>query len=105
MMRILISALLVFLFALNIQLWKWDGAGVRQVRALQGAVVEQRAENAVLEERNKALEAEVRSLKEDLEAIEERARTELGMIRKDEVFFHILEEDAEGGDSLVARSD
>jgi cell division protein FtsB len=105
MTRILVSVLLVLLFALSIQLWKWDGAGLRQVRALQVAVSNQRAENAALEERNKALEAEVRSLKEDLEAIEERARTELGMIRKDEVFFHILEEDAEGGDSLAARSD
>lgn len=48
--------------------------------------------NAKLRERNQALEAEVRDLKQGLEAIEERARSELGMIKKDEVFYQVVEE-------------
>jgi cell division protein FtsB len=90
-MKIVIAVLIVLLFALNVQLWRTDGKGVRQVRALQVAVAKQQAHNATLEERNKALEAEVRSLKQDLEAIEERARVDLGMIQKGETFFHVLE--------------
>jgi cell division protein FtsB len=57
---------------------------------LQETVQAQRSENARLKERNSALEAEVKSLKEGFDAIEERARVELGMIRKGETFFHIL---------------
>jgi cell division protein FtsB len=44
-----------------------------------------------LQERNAALEAEVQDLKQGLEAVEERARSELGMIKKDETFFQIIE--------------
>ncbi|HEX2199312.1 MAG TPA: septum formation initiator family protein, partial [Burkholderiales bacterium] len=51
----------------------------------------QRATNRLLEGRNSALAAEVRDLKQGIEAIEERARYELGMIREDEVFFQIVE--------------
>jgi cell division protein FtsB len=56
----------------------------RQVRA-------QHDTNERLRGRNQALEAEVRDLKQGLEAIEERARSELGMIKQDEVFFQIIE--------------
>jgi cell division protein FtsB len=51
----------------------------------------QQDKNAALEQRNVALEAEVRDLKQGLEAIEERARYELGMIKSDEVFFQVVE--------------
>lgn len=51
----------------------------------------QRETNQKLKARNAALDAEVRDLKRGLDAIEERARSELGMIREDEVFFHVLE--------------
>jgi cell division protein FtsB len=50
--------------------------------------------NGRLKARNAALDAEVRDLKQGLEAIEERARSELGMIRHDEIFFHLLEDKA-----------
>ena len=96
-MRILIAGLVVILLVLNIHLWRSDDTGVRQMRALQAAVEVQRMENSSLDERNRALEAEVKSLKEDLEAIEERARAELGMIRDDETFFYVLE--SEGNES------
>ena len=60
----------------------WDVA--QQVRA-QGET------NQKLRARNAALDAEVRDLKQGLDAIEERARSELGMIKEDEIFFHVLE--------------
>ena len=91
-MRVLIVVLVVLLLLLNVQLWKTDGQGVRQVRTLEVLVETQKRQNAALEERNRALEAEVNSLKQDLDAIEERARVDLGMIREDETFFHVLEQ-------------
>jgi cell division protein FtsB len=51
----------------------------------------QRARNDALQGRNAALDAEVRDLKQGLEAVEERARFELGMLRQDEVFFQIVD--------------
>lgn len=77
--------------ALNVQLWLSDTQGLPKVRLLQAALQEQQNENAQLEERNQALAAEVSNLKEGVAAIEELARTELGMIRKDETFFRVLE--------------
>jgi cell division protein FtsB len=92
-MRILIAVLIGMLLFMNTLLWKMDDRGVRKVRSLQAAIETQVAQNKALKERNAALEAEVKSLKEGFAAIEERARTEMGMIRKDETFYHILEED------------
>jgi cell division protein FtsB len=53
-------------------------------------VQEQKDANARLRQRNGALDAEVRDLKQGVEAIEERARYELGMIRQDEIFFQVI---------------
>jgi cell division protein FtsB len=64
---------------------------MRDVWALREAIEQQKQENQRLLERNAALEAEVQDLKQGLEAIEERARSELGMIKKDETFFQIIE--------------
>ena len=55
-------------------------------------LAEQRDENERLAERNAALEAEVLDLKQGLDAVEERARSELGMIKEDEVFYQIVED-------------
>jgi len=90
-MRWLIALLMVLLVYLQYRLWVGDGS-LAEVWRLRGAVAEQRAENARLQERNQALDAEVRDLKEGLEAVEERARSELGMIREGEVFYQIVEE-------------
>lgn len=90
-MRILIGILSILLVILNGQLWLFADRGIPKVLVLQEAVQAQRTENARLKERNSALEAEVKSLKEGLEAIEERARVELGMIRQGETFFYILD--------------
>ncbi|MCW8928577.1 MAG: septum formation initiator family protein, partial [Gammaproteobacteria bacterium] len=59
---------------------------------MDARVKQQKQENSQLDERNKALEAEVRDLKQGLEALEERARSDLGMIKKDETFFQVVEE-------------
>ena len=59
---------------------------------LHRTVVLQEQDNAVLEERNQVLAAEVQDLKSGLDAIEERARSELGMVKEDETFFQIIEE-------------
>jgi cell division protein FtsB len=91
-MRILITALISLLLLSNLLLWKFDDRGIRQIHHLKTAIEAQKAENAALVERNSALEAEVNSLKKGLEAIEERARAEMGMIGKGETFFYLLEE-------------
>lgn len=65
--------------------------GVRKTRQLQQAVAETRIELATLERRNAALAAEVNNLKHGLEAAEERARADLGMIGDTESFYQIID--------------
>ncbi len=89
-MRIVIAILLVLLALLQYRLWVGDG-GVAEVWRLGKQVDAQRQENRMLRERNGLLEAEVIDLKEGLEAIEERARRELGMVKQDETFYLIVE--------------
>ena len=91
MMKWLTGIFLVLLLLLQYSLWFGNG-GLLRVWQLNQSVEAQKAENARLKERNEALEAEVRDLKKGLEAIEERARTDLGMIKKDETFFQVIEE-------------
>jgi cell division protein FtsB len=75
--------------ALQYPLWIGKGSWTR-VWDLDRQIEAQRATNANLKQRNDALDADVRDLKEGTEAIEERARLELGMIRKDEVFYQVV---------------
>jgi cell division protein FtsB len=82
-------ALLVLIAALQYPLWSGKGGWLR-VWELDRQLQEQRAANEKLRQRNAALEAEVRDLKNGYEAIEERARSELGMIKPDEVFYEVL---------------
>ncbi len=89
-MRLLIAILVLLLVALQYRLWLGDG-GIREVWELKQAIRDQRTENAALVERNRALDAEVRDLKTGLDAVEERARSEVGMIREGETFFRIVE--------------
>ena len=74
--------------ALQYPMWLGKG-GWLQVREYDRQLAEARAQNARLKARNEALDADVRDLKTGSEAIEERARSELGMIRQDEVFFQL----------------
>ena len=72
-------------------LWLGKG-GWSRVWEVDQQIHAQREINQKLQLRNAALDAEVRDLKQGLEAIEERARSELGMIKQDEVFFQLLED-------------
>ncbi len=87
-MRWLALVFVVLIAALQYPMWLGKG-GWLSVRELDRQVAAQRAANAKLKERNNALDAEVRDLKTGTEAIEERARSELGMVKNDEVFFQI----------------
>ncbi len=89
-MKALIAILIVLLLVLQYKLWFGDG-NMREVWQLQAAIEEQKKQNEELRERNAALEAEVKDLKQGLDAIEERARSELGMIKKGETFYQIIE--------------
>ena len=87
-MRWLAIAFAVLILALQYPMWLGKG-GWLQVREYDRQLAAQREANAKLKMRNDALDADVRDLKTGSEAIEERARAELGMIRQDEVFFQI----------------
>ena len=88
-MRPLAYALAAFILLLQYPLWLGKGGWLR-VWGLERQVQEQKQANAGLLQRNGALEAEVRDLKQGFEAIEERARYELGLIKQDEVFFQVV---------------
>ncbi len=78
--------------AMQGQLWLSDD-GFRKTRGLSGAVAAQRGQNQVLRNRNTSLDAEVINLKQGREAAEERARTDLGMIGKNETFYQVIPAD------------
>ena len=88
-MRLLLLVLVVLLGLIQYPLWLGKG-GWFTVWDLQSQVAEQRQINDGLRTRNAALDAEVRDLSEGTEAVEERARGELGMMREGEVFVQIL---------------
>ena len=88
-MRILSLVLAALIVLLQYPLWLGKGGWLR-VWEIDRQVNAQKDGNAKLRVRNDALDAEVRDLKQGYDAIEERARYELGMIRQDEIFFHIL---------------
>jgi cell division protein FtsB len=87
-MKILACVLGALILLVQVPLWFGKGGWMRAWE-VDRQVQAQRGKNAQMENRNAALAAEVRDLKQGTEAIEERARTELGMVRNDEVFFHI----------------
>ncbi|MBK8323002.1 MAG: cell division protein FtsB [Betaproteobacteria bacterium] len=88
-MKALAALLAGLVLALQVPLWFGKG-GWLKVRELDRQLAEQRAGNDRLKVRNDALDAEVRDLKQGLDAVEERARVELGMIRQDEVFYQVV---------------
>ena len=85
-MKLLALILVGMLVALQYPLWFGKGGWLR-VRDLQQQVDAQKSVTAKLEARNRAFDAEVRDLKSGYDALEERARSELGMIRQDEWFY------------------
>jgi cell division protein FtsB len=87
--KYLATTLAVLVIALQYPLWLGKGGWTR-VWDLERSLALQRDTNAKLKARNDALDAEVRDLKQGTEAIEEHARLELGMIRRDEVFYQVV---------------
>ena len=88
-MKLLTLALIALIVLLQHPLWLGKGGWLR-VWDVDQQVRAQRDANQKLGLRNTALDAEVRDLKQGLDAIEERARSELGMIKRDEMFFQVL---------------
>ena len=88
-MRIVSGILLVFLVLLQYRLW-FGKNSVPDYIALKDEVARQQLDNNKLKQRNKLLYADTDDLKSGLEAIEERARKELGMIKEEETFFRII---------------
>ena len=89
-MKPVIAILLASLVALQYQLWLGD-RGMSEVHRLEAEVERRVEDNARLEARNRRLAAEVHDLKEGLEAVEERARSDLGMIGRDETYYQLVE--------------
>jgi cell division protein FtsB len=88
--KVLSLILTALIILLQYPLWLGKGSWLK-VWEVDQQVVAQYETNQKLKTRNAALDAEVRDLKQGYEAIEERARSELGMIKEDEVFFYITE--------------
>jgi cell division protein FtsB len=90
-----VKTLILFFVALIalLQYPLWLGQGSwKSVWQLNQKVEEQTRNNQILKSRNEALDAEVRDLKSGQDAIEERARSELGMLKNDEVFYQVLDQ-------------
>jgi len=88
-MRALLAILLLVLLALQFKLWFGEG-GYRNVQRLAQRVEQQAQENELLAQRNRELQAEVEDLRQGMEAIEERARSELGLIKENEEFYQVV---------------
>jgi cell division protein FtsB len=88
-MKWLTAALVIVVLLLQYRIWLSED-GVRELRRLETAVAAQRAENDQKVERNRQLAAEVRDLKNGMQALEERARSDLGMIASNETFYQVV---------------
>ncbi len=87
----MIALLLIVIAALQYRLWVGEGS-LADVARLEGEIHRQQAENDQLRERNRILAVEVDNLKNGLDSIEERARNDIGMIKKGETFFMVLKD-------------
>ncbi|HLN49955.1 MAG TPA: cell division protein FtsB [Steroidobacteraceae bacterium] len=88
-MRVFAFVLVLFLALLEYRVWVSE-RGMREVWRLNAAIDAQRAANAEQRERNRQLLAEVTDLKVGLNALEERARSDLGMVGNSETFYQIV---------------
>ena len=89
MFRWILVVLIISLSGLQYRLW-FGEANLREVWALQQDIEQQRTVNDRLVERNHKLDAEVKDLKQGLAALEERARSELGMVKENEEFYQVV---------------
>ncbi|MGZ4953753.1 MAG: septum formation initiator family protein [Methylobacter sp.] len=89
-MKILIAIIILLIIHFQYRIWIGDGS-IAEIDAYQLRLDDLKKQAEEKRERNEALYAEVLDLRKGQEAIEERARDELGMIKEDETFFHVLE--------------
>jgi cell division protein FtsB len=97
-MKWLALSLLAALLLLQYRIWL-SGDGVREAWRLRSAVAAQQSRNAQLAERNRELGAEVHDLKQGYAALEERARSDLGMVAGNETFFQVVPPKSAAGGS------
>lgn len=88
-MKMILGALLVLLLLLQYEFWFSDG-GMKTVWAMQKNISKQEKTNAQLDNRNQVLIAEIKDLQSGNAAIEARARNDLGMVKKNEVFYEVV---------------
>ena len=93
-----------FAVLLQYKIWLGDG-GIPEILQLENEVDVVQLQVDKLKERNQALDAEVQDLKKGMDAIEERARSELGMIGKDEVYYQVISSDSSQADDRPSDSD
>ena len=86
--RIVPAVLLIVLGTLHAQMWLGRGS-VPEVEKLQARIAEQKAANAQAQQVNERLTSEVDDLREGLDMVEEKARSELGMVRPNEIYVQI----------------
>jgi len=96
-MKILLAALILILIGLQYKLWFGDGS-LSEVVQLSRELEVQKKRLHELEERNRILEAQVIDLQNGLDAFEEKARNDLGMIKKGETFIQLIPKEAGAGD-------
>ena len=101
-LRILIAVLLLLFIVLVVRLVFGDGS-VQEVWRLHEITEEQRLLNNNLRQRNQTLAAEVKDLQKGLEAVEERARSELGMVRDGEVFYQFIDREQSVSEPVLAN--
>ena len=89
-MKIIIIFLLTLLIWLQYKVWLQDG-GIPEVLQLEQEIEVVRSEVKTLKERNSSLNAEVKDLKKGLDAIEERARSEMGMLKEGELYYQVIQ--------------
>ena len=88
-LRLLPAALLLLLLVLQAQLWFGRGS-IPNVARLGQELSAQMQSNARADQINQRMEAEIRDLREGLEIVEEKARSELGMVKPNEIFVHVV---------------
>jgi len=97
-MKLFWIVLLILLFALQYRIWVGEGS-YAEIWVLKQNMTQQARQNQQLNDQNEVLKAEVNDLRQGLDAIEERARDELGMIRENEVFYQLIDVPANSRDA------
>jgi len=97
-MKVIIAILLVLIAGLQYRLWVGEGS-LAETNSLEQRVAKAMTDNEVKANRNQILRAEIIELKNGLESIEERARSELGMIKEGETFYLLVDNDSSASDS------